>query len=81
MSSAVISDAAFSYLAGQAWGVFIEFKGGLMLAQGRRGKHTQFWQGRSLGNCIPELQSLASRETVTIDERNKCEEVCYKLTG
>jgi len=36
---------------------------------------------QELGNCIPELQSLASRETVTIDERNKREEVCYKLAG
>lgn len=48
MSSAVTSDAASSYLAGQAWGVFIELKGGLMLAQDRRGKRTQFWQGRGL---------------------------------
>lgn len=75
MSSAVTSDAASSYLAGQAWGVFIELKGGLMLAQGRRAKHTQFWQGRGLGDCIPELYSLASREIVTIDERNKCGEL------
>lgn len=75
MSSAVTSDPASSYFAEQAWGAFAEVKGGLTLAQGRRGEDALFWQGSSLGNSIPGLHSpcMSSREIETINERSKCE--------